>query len=126
MSAYVEAIGDQRVVLSGYLTERRADGTYAAPLIPQLFFGVAGTQLQTWRQYLPTTGNQVILSRSGGQPSVPREDLWWRKVADTQVQKETKTETAPIVKLETPSWILPVAVLTAVLVGGFIVYKIAK
>lgn len=113
MSAYVEAVGNQRVALSGYLLERRADGAYVAPLIPQLFYGVSGTQLQTWQQYLPTTGNQVILSRSGGQPSVPREDLYWRKVeSKTEVQPQIKAQTVTLV---TPNWVVPIVVIGGVL-----------
>ena len=113
MSAYVESPGYQRVLVSGYLLERRADGAYVAPLIPQLFYGVSGAQLQTWRQYLPTVGDQVILSRSGGHPSVPREDLYWRKV-------ESKTEDAQqpqiqpaTAKMEIPNYTVPI-----LLIGG--------
>jgi hypothetical protein len=81
LSAYVESPGEVRTVLSGYLISYRADGTYVAPLIPQLFYGWSGQQLQTWRQNITSTGEQVILSRAGGQPSVPREELAWRKVS---------------------------------------------
>jgi len=83
MQANVISPGPQRMVLKGYITERRPDGLYAAPLLPQLFFGVDGTQLTTWRQYLPTAGSQMILSRSGGQPSIPKEELFWRRIGDT-------------------------------------------
>ncbi|GAH86345.1 unnamed protein product, partial [marine sediment metagenome] len=83
MQANVISPGPQRMVLKGYITERRPDGLYAAPLLPQLFFGVDGTQLSSWRQYLPTAGSQVILSRSGGQPSIPKEELFWRRIGDT-------------------------------------------
>ena len=84
LSAYIEAPGEVRVVPSGYLVSHRSDGTYIAPLIPQLFYGWNGTQLQTWRQDITATGEQVILSRSGGQPKVPREELYWRKVSPPQ------------------------------------------
>jgi len=113
MSAYVEAPGYQRVLLSGYLLERRADGAYVAPLIPQLFYGVSGAQLQTWRQYLPTTGNQVILSRSGGQPSVPREDLYWRKVeSKPEIVQQPQIQPATV-KIELPNYTVPI-----LLIGG--------
>jgi len=90
LTAYVESPGYQRVALQGYLVSRRSDGTYIAPLIPQLFYGADGTQLQTWRQNLTTTGSQVILSRFGGEPSVPREELFWRKVKSVEKPPEEK------------------------------------
>lgn len=82
MQANVTSPGPQRIALRGYITERRPDGLYAAPLLPQLFYGADGTQLTTWRQDLTGTGEQTILSRSGGQPSIPKEELYWRKVGD--------------------------------------------
>lgn len=126
MSVYAESPGYQRVVLSGYLLERRADGAYLAPLLPQLFYGANGAVLSSWRQYLPTAGNQVILSRSGGLPTLPREDLYWRKVSDNQTQKQ-EVQTAPITAplATTPNWLIPVAIL-GIVVGGFIIYKLAK
>ena len=83
MQANVTNPGYQNMVLRGYVTERRPDGLYAAPLLPQLFYGADGTQLTSWRQYLPTAGSQTILSRSGGQPSIPKEELYWRRVGNT-------------------------------------------
>ena len=82
LSANVTNPGYQSMVLRGYLTERRSDGLYAAPLLPQLFYGVDGTQLSSWRQYISGTGEQTLLSRSGGEPSVPREELYWRRVGN--------------------------------------------
>ncbi len=81
MQANVLTPGSQRVVLTGFITERRPDGVYAAPLLPQLFYGADGTQLSTWRQNISGTGEQTILSRSGGLPSIPKEELYWRKVS---------------------------------------------
>jgi len=80
MSGNVLAPGYQSVVLRGYLVRREPEGTYIAPLIPQLFYGADGTQLASWRQYIPAAGEQVLLSRSGGEPSVPKEELFWRRV----------------------------------------------
>ena len=82
MQANVTNPGYQGVVLRGYITDRRSDGLYAAPLLPQLFFGADGTQLTSWRQYISGTGAQTILSRSGGQPSIPKEELYWRRVGN--------------------------------------------
>jgi len=83
MQANVTSPGPQSIVLRGYVTERRPDGLYAAPLLPQLFYGSDGTQLTSWRQYISGTGSQTILSRSGGQPSIPKEELYWRRIGDT-------------------------------------------
>jgi len=80
MSAYVESPGYVRVVPRGYIVARRGEETWIAPLIPQLFYGASGEQLRTWQQYISTAGEQVILRREGGEPSVPREELFWRKV----------------------------------------------
>ncbi len=95
MQANITSPGPQRVVLRGYITERRSDGLYAAPLLPQLFFGADGTQLTTWRQYISGTGSQTILSRSAGSPMVPREDLFWRKISDVK-REPAKVEVAPL------------------------------
>jgi len=82
MQANVLTPGSQRVVLSGFITERRPDGVYAAPLLPQLFYGSDGTQLSSWSQNISGTGEQTILSRSGGLPTIPKEELYWRKVSE--------------------------------------------
>ena len=82
MQANVTSPGPQRIALRGYITERRPDGLYAASLLPQLFYGADGTQLTTWRQNLTGTGSQTILSRSGGQPSIPKEELYWRRIGN--------------------------------------------
>ena len=122
LTAYVESLGDQRVALSGYLISRRSDGTYVAPLIPDLFYGVNGAQLQnSWRQNFTATGSQVILSRSGGLPKVPRQDLYWRKV-ETRTPTET-VEALKVVAMQTPSWVLPVALIGGILLVGLFIYK---
>ena len=117
MTANIESPGYQRIVLKGNLVKRTSNGTYVASLLPQMFYGADGLPLTTWRQYLPTAGSQVILSRgAGGYPKVPDEEIYWRKVADT------KTTPAGMVvptkaALETPNWLLPVvAILGAVAV----------
>ena len=80
LTANVTSPGWQSVVLRGYIVRREPEGTYIAPLIPQLFYGASGEQLTSWRQYIENAGEQVILSRVGGEPSVPREELFWRRV----------------------------------------------
>ena len=95
LQANVTTPGYQRLVLRGFITERRADGLYAAPLLPQLFFGADGTQLTSWRQFISGTGAQTILSRSAGSPMVPREDLFWRKISDFK-REPAKVEVAPL------------------------------
>jgi len=122
MTANVTSSGYQSVILSGYLVQRRSDGTYVAPLIPQLFYGWDGTQLSSWRQNIGATGSQVILSRSGGYPKVPREELFWRKVSDFEhVKAGEKVVAMPT--LQVPSWILPVGVL---LVSAVLIYWLWK
>lgn len=79
---YVTTPGYVTMIPKGYLVSERSDGTYVAPLIPDLFYGASGSQLQgTWRQWVGGTGEQVLLSRVAGHPEVPREELYWRKVA---------------------------------------------
>lgn len=127
LTAYVESLGEQRIALTGYLVSRRSDGTYIAPLIPQLFYGFAGTQLQTWRQDLTATGSQVILSRSAGLPKVPRQELYWRKIEtrtpETQAIPTEAIEEPKVVSMQTLSWILPVALIGGLLVVGLFIYK---
>jgi len=123
LTAYVEGLGEQRVALQGYLVDRRADGTYIAPLIPQLFYGADGTQLQTWRQNLTSTGSQVILSRSGGLPKVPREELYWRKIetGEQPVAKE-EVKTAEVA----PNLLVPALIIGGTLLGIFILVSLSK
>ena len=110
----VIAPGYQRMVLSGMITDRRADGLYAAPLLPQLFYGASGNQLSTWRQNITQTGNVTLLSRSGGKPSIPKDQLAWRKVAE--VPEPYRTEEAAKPRLTLP----PMLPITLGLMGAFI------
>ena len=81
MTANVTSLGYQAIALKGYLMKHEAGKTYITPLLPQMFYGVDGNQLgATWRQNLTQIGEQVILSRSGGEPKVPRQELYWRRV----------------------------------------------
>lgn len=125
LTAYVESLGEQRVALSGYLVDRRSDGVYVASLIPQLFYGWDGNQLgASWRQNIGATGEQVILSRSGGYPKVPKQELYWRKVSDFEGEKVGEVATAPIATLQLPSsWILPIG---ALIVSGIVIYFLLK
>jgi hypothetical protein len=130
MNAYVQTPGDQTIALSGYLVEHRADGTYIAPLIPELFYGVNGSQLQhSWRQNFTATGDQTILSRVGGQPSVPRSELYWRKISENHVSKGEVQAQVPALTIQTVTlavpWWIPLAVL-GIIVGGYAVYKLGK
>jgi hypothetical protein len=125
LTANVTSPGYQGIVLTGWLVKRKPDGTYVAPLIPQLFYGADGTQLSTWRQNLTTTGSQVILSRAaGGYPKVPDEELYWRKISDRMLgQPRTEAERAERhyeqygttelpprgtgIAMQLPSWVVP-------------------
>lgn len=122
MSAYVDSPGEQRIALSGYLVQHRGDGTYVASLLPQLFYGVTGTQLQTWRQDFTATGDQVILSRSGGLPMLPREELNWRKVESTEQAKAV--EAKPLA--EAPNYWPTIAAILGISVAVYVGYRILK
>ena len=128
LTANVTTAGPQSVVLKGYLVSERGDGTYVAPLIPQLFYGADGNPLTTWRQYLSTAGEQVILSRSGGQPSVPRDELWWRKTK-TKKEEEPVLEAQPTLldQLDALPWwqklLIGSGVITAVAGAGYLIAK---
>jgi hypothetical protein len=84
MTANVLSSGWQGIVLSGYLKKVVGGETYMAPLLPEMFYGWDGTQLSSWRQYIGASGQQVILSRSGGQPTLPSEEIGWRKVTEAK------------------------------------------
>lgn len=86
LSAYITTPGYQTVIPKGYLKSTRNGEVWIAPLIPQLFYGVTGQQLgPSWRQYFSGTGEHVILSRVAGQPEVPREELYWKKISEEKV-----------------------------------------
>ena len=121
LTAYVTSPGDQRTVLTGYLVSRRSDGVYVAPIIPQLFYGASGSQLQTWRQNISQTGTQVIISRAaGGYPKVPKQDLYWRKIQDAPT--EVAPTTKPLVT-EVPSWLIPAIVIG---IGAVALYLLVR
>lgn len=123
LSANVTSVGPQRTIIKGFLVSRRSDGVYVAPLIPQLFYGVSGSQLQTWRQDLTQPGSQVIISRgAGGYPKVPKQDLYWRKISDTK-EKVTLEPKVYEPTAEVPSWILPAGLLVA---GGLVIYLLMR
>lgn len=131
ITANVTSPGPQTMVLKGYLVSERADGTYIAPLIPRLFYGADGNQLgASWRQNLTQTGEHVILSRVGGEPSVPREELYWRKVkTKEEVAEEVPTVVKPTLLDQfnaLPLWqkLLIVASSATVIVGlGYLIAK---
>lgn len=123
LTANVEAAGSQRLALSGYLVQHRTEGTYYAPLIPQLFYGADGHQLSSWRQDLQA-GEQTILSRYGGEPSVPNHELWWRKVAEAEKTSQTLTPTPS--KFEIPNLLPLVAFILATVGFGYVFYRVVK
>ena len=125
MTVNVTSPGYQRIILKGYITERRSDGLYAAPLLPQLFYGADGAQLTSWRQYLPVAGSQTILSRSGGQPFIPKDQLWWRKISDDEVAEVAEAEPLEAVIVGIPwTWAVAATVfLGVVAVAGYIAWK---
>ena len=95
LTANITSPGFQRIGLKGYLIKRTSNGTYVASLIPQMFYGVSGEQLTTWRQEFTEAGDQIILSRgAGGYPKVPDEELYWIKVNGRLGQPRTDEERA--------------------------------
>ena len=124
LSAYVTTPGYQRTVIRGNLVSRRPDGVYVASLIPQLFYGASGTQLQTWRQNITTTGNQVIISRgAGGLPNVPKQQLYWRKISDTKTSITSPSVSKPLTAT-IPSWLIPtIAIIGIGAVGLYLLVK---
>ena len=99
LSAYSTGPGWQSIVPQGYVYYDSHGERYIAPLVPELFYGVSGQQLQhTWRQYIPSSGEHTILSRVGGNPQVPRGELNWRKL---EAHEARRLEEA----LPTPWWI---------------------
>lgn len=96
LKANIVAPGYQSLALQGYLTKQKGGDTYIAPLLPRMFYGADGTQLgASWRQNFTAAGEQVVLSRSGGQPKVGEPDIYWKKVATGH---EEEAEAKPTVK----------------------------
>jgi hypothetical protein len=124
LTAYVQSPGYQTIALKGYLLERRADGVYAAPLIPQLFYGVDGKQLgPSWRQYIPAAGSQVILSRMAGKPEVPREELFWRKISEVPRVEEKPPEIKEVALPAYAPWLI---IISAFAIVGLIIWLSRK
>lgn len=122
LDAHVDADGQQRFAVMGYIQKRKGDGLYQAPLIPELFFGENGEQLHTWSQYL-TAGDHTILRRDSGNPTVPDHELAWRKISETHERRQAQP-TQTTVTYEIP--VLPIALLIAVPLGLYLAYKALK
>lgn len=116
LTAYVESPGYIRVAPTGYIISKHRDGTWIAPLLPQMFYGATGTQLTTWRQYIPSAGSQVILSKPAGKLLVPKEELYWRKIREPE-KVEVGVEPARVTGLG------PAITILALLgLGGALIY----
>lgn len=126
MDATVEAEGYQRIIVTGYLERRKADGVYRAPIVPQMFFGADGQRLETWRQYLKK-GSYVVLSRDSGNPVV--SDVVWRKVSNSAPTPKVgngRVIQHVVLEEEQPFPFVPVAVAVAIPLSLFLLYKILK
>ena len=120
LTAYVESPGYIRVAPTGYIISERRDGTWIAPLLPQMFYGATGTQLTTWRQYIPSAGSQVILSKPVGELLVPKEELYWRKI---EPEKEVEVAVEPV----RVTGLGPAITILALLgLGGALIYLSSK
>lgn len=126
LDAHVDVAGQQRFAVTGYIQKQRADGLYRAPLIPELFFGVDGSQLQTWSQYLEA-GDHTILRRDSGNPYVPDDELSWQRISPPapvrpQMPTPTRVATAPLALDMTTTIIL----ILGVPIGLYILFKALK
>lgn len=116
LDAHIDVTGQQRIEATGYLIRRRPDGIYRTPLIPQMFFGANGQQLDTWSQYL-TAGDHTILRRDSGNPKVPDSDLFWHKISEAQRPLQPQI---PVAKAATTELPLTYIVVGLVVVGVLI------
>lgn len=119
LTAHVDSDGNQRVIATGYIIRRRNGAVYRAPLIPELFFGANGQQLQTWSQYL-TAGDHVVLRRDSGNPHVPDSELYWQKVSEPP-QRQPPAQTT-VQTYEIP--IIPILVLMSIPFGLYLLYRL--
>ena len=120
IQVYSTAPGYSSMVVSGMMTKEEGGVTYATPLLPSMFYGADGTQLEgSWRQYIPAAGSQTILSRSGGLPALPPdEDLFWRKVSGPK-QVEPQPGVSEVA-------VSPLPALAVVVVAGAILWWLFK
>lgn len=123
LTAHVDSDGYQRFAVTGYLVRRRPDGVYRTPLIPEMFFGVNGQQLETWSQYL-TKGDHTILRRDSGNPKVPDHELYWVKVSGAPQPQPTPTPAVTTVQTYAIP-VVPILVLIAIPLGLYLLYKVA-
>lgn len=123
LDAHVDADGQQRFIVSGYIQKRRADGLYQAPIIPELFFGANGQQLDTWSQYL-TAGDHTILRRDGGNPSVPEHELNWIKVSGQAPRRTPPTAPVTPTRVTTQEVTLPWFLYFVAVGVGFVVVSL--
>ena len=121
LDAHVDATGQQRIIVEGYLVRRKADGVYQTPLIPEMFFGANGQQLTTWSQYL-TAGDHTVLRRDSGNPRVSDQDLFWMKVSGG-AQPAVPVRQTPTRVIATVDW-TPVFVLVAIPLVFYAMYKL--
>lgn len=119
LDAHVDSDGQQRFAVIGYLVRRTRDGVYRTPLLPEMFFGANGQQLDTWSQYL-TKGDHTILRRDSGNPKLPDSELNWVRVSGApQVQQPQ-----PLAPAQTAS-LVPLLVVIAIPIGLYVLYKVA-
>lgn len=124
IDAHVDSDGYQRFEVMGYLVRHRNGATYRTPIIPEMFYGENGEQLDTWRQYL-TAGDHTILRRDSGNPHVPDHDLNWQLVsqAPQRSQVQPMQPTAVSSAIDTNTILLIIAGLAGV---GLLYYLIKR
>lgn len=125
LDAHVDVAGQQRFMVTGYIQKRRADGVYRAPLIPELFFGVNGEQLDTWSQNLDA-GDHTILRRDGGNPYVADNELAWEKVSNNHPQRPIPVTPSPTVAPLALDMTTTIILLLGIPIGLYLLYKAVK
>jgi len=123
MQAYMTTPGYSRTVLRGYIRKQTGGRTYIAPLLPQLFYGWSGAQLSSWRQYIGATGSQTILSRSGGLPTIPTEEMFWREVTPKKEEVEEVAVAPQPVTFQAENLLIPILLGGAVIIGLWAIWK---
>lgn len=122
LDAHVDSAGQQRFAVTGYIEKQRADGLYRAPLIPELFFGVNGEQLDTWSQNL-TVGDHTVLRRDSGNPYVPDSELNWTKVPQPNRQAPQQTQQSAT-RVATMDLTLPIFILVGTPIILYAIYRL--
>lgn len=132
LTANVLTPGYVSIIPKGYVVSRRSDGVYQAGFLPDMFLGYDGKQLDTWRQYVPAIGNQVVLTKPAGHLLVPKQDLFWTKVSDVDdiglagqgiVMAEPSVQRSALPENPLYNAFVPMVSATVLAAGGYLLSK---